>query len=195
MHSITPSDNPRRLFLRVVAKLMLAFGLVTALWVVLSPLLRPNVPVNAKTVETRINISTFAPDTVDIIEWFDKPLVIARRSEQTQINLAAVVDTQLRDAGNQRSDQPAYAKNSLRSASAEWFVAIALGTSSGCALRYREAAPHTTESAVLVDGCDGSRFDLAGRALAGSQARKNLPVPHWRVDGDRIVVSTDPVRD
>ncbi|MEM7255974.1 MAG: hypothetical protein AAF404_01160 [Pseudomonadota bacterium] len=194
MSSAESTENTRRLLLRVTAKLMVAFAVIVGLWVIFSPLFKPNVPVNAKPVDTVFNVARFTPDTVDIVEWFDKPLIIARRSAQSQNNLAGVEPADLRDPVNERSVQPDAADNPLRSESMEWFVAIGLGTSSGCALTFRREALQNGETAVFVDGCDGSRYDLAGRALAGSAARKNLPVPHWRLDGERLMVSTETVQ-
>lgn len=194
MKSPEPTDTSRRLLLRVIAKLMLAFAVLVALWVILSPLFKPNVPVNAKAVETVIDVSEFSQDSVEIIEWFDKPLIVARRSVDVEAGLKAADIAGLRDPGSEKSVQPLYASQALRSGAAGWFVAIGIGTSSGCALTYSSSTLQKSEPVIFTDGCDGSRYDLAGRALAGSIARKNLPVPHWRLSEDRIVVSTEPVR-
>lgn len=186
-------ENPRRLFLRVVAKLMAAFACVTACWVVLSPLFKPNVPVNAKIVETIIDVSEFREDSVDIIEWFDKPLIVARRSVKSESRLRDMTDRQLQDPTSEKSAQPEYARNLTRSRHDGWFVGIGLGTSSGCALRY--SGVDTRVDVVFTDGCDSSQYDFAGRALTGGAAKKNIPVPHWRLENDRIIVSTEPVRN
>ena len=184
-----PVESQRRLLLRVLTKTMIAFSVVVGLWVILSPLLRNAEPVNQRVVETAIDVAEFAEGEVDIIEWFDKPLIIARRSSQQEALLESVPAVQLKDPGNKRSTQPQPANNSLRSATQGWFVAIGIGSSSGCALQYNAQAGEFT------DGCDGSRYDLAGRALAGSAARGNTPVPHWRYADGKIFVSTRKVMD
>ncbi len=180
--------------LRVIVKLMLAFAALVALWVILSPLFRTNVQVNVKPVETVIDVSEIAEDSIDIMEWFDKPLIIARWSDVTLNRLQAIPYNGLRDADNKNSLQPDTTDKLQRSVAPGWFVAIGIGTSSGCALAYQPEILNNRENAVFVDPCDGSRYDFAGRALSGSVAKKNIPVPHWRIDGSRIVVSTEPVR-
>jgi len=187
-------ENSRRLLLRVATKLMLCFAALVASWIILSPLFKPNVPVNTKAVETTIDVSGRGENTIEIIEWFDKPLIIARRSALTERGLKEIGAEALRDPQNKKSVQPANAQNAIRTAHDGWFVAIGIGTSSGCALLASAAAVGTSDVAVFTDGCDGSRYDFAGRALAGSKARKNLPVPHWQFEDNRIVVSTAPVQ-
>ena len=40
--------------------------------------------------------------------------------------------------------------------------------------------------------CHGSKFDMAGRVLAGVPAPKNLPVPPYRFIGENIIeIGTD----
>ncbi len=169
---------------------MIAFSVAVGLWIILSPLFRTGAPVNQKPVETIINVARIEAGEVDIIEWFDKPLIIARRSAQQESRLTGFPSGQLQDPGNARSTQPQHANNRLRSDTPGWFVAIGLGTSSGCALQYSKSSVGNGLPDVFTDGCDGSRFDLAGRALAGSAASKNIPVPHWRYEDGKIIVST-----
>jgi ubiquinol-cytochrome c reductase iron-sulfur subunit len=194
MTQIEAADNPRRLLLRVVAKLMLAFAALVALWVILSSLFKHNVPVNARAVETPVDVTALTEDSALLIEWFDKPLIVARRSVASEAMLAAMDADDLRDPLSANSVQPAAAANVYRSGTSGWFVAIGIGTSSGCALRFDQSGVSAEAGAAFIDQCDGSRYDFAGRALNGSPARKNIPVPEWRLEGDSIIVSTAPVR-
>ena len=168
---------------------MIAFSVVVGLWVILSPLFRNVETVNQRVVETAIDVAGFTEGEVDIIEWFGKPLIIARRSSAQEARLESVPAEQLNDPDNKRSTQPQPANNRLRSATPGWFVAIGIGSSSGCALQYN------VQASEFSDGCDGSRYDLAGRALAGSAARSNTPVPHWRYADRKIFVSTGQVME
>lgn len=183
-------ESARRLYLRVTAKLMVCVAVVMAFWIILSPLLRSAVPVNTLAVETVIAVNGLAEDNVDVVEWFDKPLIVARRSAQTETLLSAVEPSALRDANNIKSIQPDYANNATRSPHSGWFLAIGIGTSSGCAVRFTDAK---AGMAVFTDACDHSQYDFAGRALKGSNAKKNLPVPHWRYEDNKIFVSTQAV--
>ena len=136
------------------AVLMLAFAAVIALWVILSPLVKPGVPVNAKSESTIIDVSQFEEGTVDVIEWFDKPLLLARRSAETEALLRDAVAATLRDPYNEKSIQPESADNAVRSVSPGWFVAIGIGTSSGCALNSRPY--RRTSAASPTPTCVGS---------------------------------------
>lgn len=172
---------------------MVAFSIVVGLWVILSPLFRSAGPSAQKAIETTIDVSEFEVDEVDIIEWFDKPLVIVRRSERMETRLSSVADQVLADPTSSGSLQPPSATNRLRSVTTGWFVSIGLGTSSGCALKYAIGETENGLPGQFTDGCDGSRFDLAGRALAGGVATKNTPVPYWRYQDGKIIVSTQRV--
>lgn len=186
-NSVTSS---RRLYLRVLAKLMLCFALISAIWVILSPLFRPNVPVNAKHEETRIDTSALTENSVEIREWADKPLIVARRSARTESLLRSTDASLLKDVDSQISVQPNTARNAIRSAHPGWFLAIGIGTSSGCVVSFTSTV---SETAVFTDACDRSQYDFAGRALQGGKAKKNLPIPNWRIENNTIIVSTAPV--
>lgn len=186
MASVPGRESQRRLMLRVLNKLMIGVCVLVAAWVILSPLFKNPVPVNDKIVETRIDVSEFEGGTVDIIEWMNKPLIIARRTTAIEKALNDADHRKLSDANSERSVQPESFRNRLRSPVEGWFVAIGIGTSSGCALRYSS----TNSGGEFIDACDGSRYDLAGRAFASGRAKKNLPVPYWSYDEGAIYVST-----
>ena len=93
----------------------------------------------------------------------------------------------------------------LRSPVRGWFVTLGLGTGMGCSLVISEpvdAEPGNSETGNagsgsvggtidaggFTDGCDQSRYDLAGRVYSGQQARRNTVVPVWSLVGSEILV-------
>jgi len=72
------------------------------------------------------------------------------------------------------------ANNALRSNQPEWFIAIALGTGYGC--------PIEVKGDLIVETCQGSRFDLAGRVFSGDYADKNLAVPRYSLSDDGFLL-------
>lgn len=173
---------------------MIWVSLVIGAWVILTPLFKNKTPVNARVVESVFDVSEMEAGEVDIVEWFGKPLVIARRTQVVEDLLLLADRKILKDPDSEKSLQPDFAGNPLRSATPGWFVAIGLGTGSGCALKYSDPSDELINGRKwpggFVDPCDGSRYDLAGRVLVKHSAKRNIPVPVWRMEPDKLVVST-----
>ena len=100
---------------------------------------------------------------IDVVEWFNKPLIIVRRTAAQEHELEAADPATLRDPASEKSSQPEFAGNLLRSSTAGWFVSLGLGSGSGCAVEIIEA--ENLSDTGFIDRCDGSRYDLAGSCL------------------------------
>lgn len=173
---------------------MLWVSVLIGAWVFLTPLFKNKAPVNAKVVETTFDVSDMNPGEVELVEWFSKPLIIARRDPSQEQALIVAKAATLRDPDSKNSSQPAGLENSLRSTTPGWFVSLGLGTGSGCVVEYLpDLNPETgnaDSSGGFIDRCDGSRYDLAGRVLAKQSSRKNTRIPLWRFQSGKIIVST-----
>lgn len=158
----------------------------------------PSAKAKAAGAPVSINISKLEPGQMITVEWRGKPVYVFRRTPETLVSLETVED-QLRDPGSEKSVQPAYAKNRARSIEGKEEIAVILGlcTHLGCAPTYRpEVGAKDLGGDSWLGGffcaCHGSKFDLAGRVLAGVPAPINLEVPpHKYLSDDVIVIGED----
>jgi ubiquinol-cytochrome c reductase iron-sulfur subunit len=99
-------------------------------------------------------------------------------------------DSELKDPKSEDSDQPAYAKNTLRSRTEEYLVLIGVCTHLGCLPKQRFAPGELYPSwpGGFFCPCHGSRFDLAGRVFDGSPASTNLRVPPYSYPNPRTLL-------
>lgn len=183
--------DTKKLVLRTVVKLMVMVALGAFLWVLFG-----SIPEKDRQVieTTRFNVADMRPGEHLLVEWQKKPLYIVYRKPEWEAALLSANDKLLHDPDSARSTQPTAATNALRSSVPGWFVTLGLGTGMGCTLLFSE--PDETDLAVdgvrdaggFVDGCDRSRYDLAGRVYVDQQARRNTVVPNWSlVDGEILV--------
>jgi len=117
-------------------------------------------------------------------QWNGLPVIVLLRSKPAMALLESP-PAALRDPDSERSVQPEQARNPWRSARPEVFVAIALGTDLRCPVQAR------TEAGLLlgfIDQCRGWRYDAAGRVFDGQGALRNLRIPPYHIDNDRIVI-------
>lgn len=113
--------------------------------------------------------------------WRTQVIYVVRRP----LDLVAKLkqnDDQLKDPESEESIQPPYARNEMRSRTAEFLVTIGYCTHLGCLPK-----PFFEPGGILGPTwpggfrcpCHGSRFDLAGRVFDGSPAPTNLVVPPY----------------
>lgn len=132
-----------------------------------------------------------------IFEWRGQPIWIVKRSKQA-LDLLPTLDGRLRDPKSDNADQqPAYAKNELRSIKADISVLVGLCTHLGCSPEMvAEIKPEPFDpewKGGYFCPCHKSRFDLAGRVFDGVPAPTNLVVPpHHYQDDNTIVIGVDP---
>ena len=185
------NETSRRLYLRLAVKLMLYVAAFGTVWVLLQATGEKEAT-QKKTPSVAFDTTEMQPGDMKFVVWANKPLLIMRRKSDWNSALLSLDNDLLRDPLSQSSVQPDLAVNAYRSAEPDWFVAVALGTGTGCPLKY--IAPSSEDymgvawPGGFVDSCDASRYDLAGRVFREQSAKKNIVVPEWQlVDGNIVV--------
>ncbi|WGO99384.1 ubiquinol-cytochrome c reductase iron-sulfur subunit [Saccharophagus degradans] len=152
----------------------------------------PSAKAKAAGAPVEVNISKLEPGQMVTIEWRGKPVYVVRRTQEALDNLAKG-EGKLRDPGSEKSEQPEYTKNPVRSIKDEYLVLLGLCTHLGCAPTYRpEVGAEDLGGSEWMGGffcrCHGSKFDLAGRVLQGVPAPVNLTVPPYKYISDDVIV-------
>jgi ubiquinol-cytochrome c reductase iron-sulfur subunit len=174
-------DHSRRKFLTSATIAVGALGaLFTAIPFVESWL--PSERARAQGGPVSLDFSKLDEGQMTIVTWRRKPIYIVRRTT-AMLSLLGNHDARLKDPTSSSSDQPTYAKNSVRARRADLFVTIGICTHLGCLPKAR-FEPGLPELGADWPGgffcpCHGSRFDLAGRVFDGSPASVNLVIPSY----------------
>lgn len=152
----------------------------------------PSAKAKAAGAPVEVNISKLSPGQMVTVEWRGKPVYVVRRTPEALANLK-VIEPSLRDPESQKSVQPEYAKNEYRAIKNEVLVLLGLCTHLGCAPSYRpEVGAEDLGGNEWLGGffcrCHGSKFDLAGRVLAGVPAPINLEIPPHKYLSDSVIV-------
>jgi len=149
----------------------------------------PSETARAQGAPTELDLAKVEPGQMVVTVWRKTPIYVVNRTPE-MIRQVSGHDAELKDPNSEDSVQPAYAKNALRSRSAEFLVLIGVCTHLGCLPKQRFAVGE------LYPGwpggfhcpCHGSRFDLAGRVFDGSPASTNLKVPPYSYPNPRTLV-------
>ena len=144
----------------------------------------------------KFNYSKMEFGALAVVEWRREPIYVVRRTKEALELLEKIPAENLKDATSANIDQqPEYAHNTHRSKNPEFLVIKAVCTHLGCAPKYR---PEVGAEGLGKDwtggffcACHGSRFDMAGRVMAGSPAGANLEVPPYKFDGNAIIIGED----
>ncbi len=156
----------------------------------------PSAKAKAAGAPVSVNISKLEPGQMITVEWRGKPVYVFRRTPESLAGLDKM-ESSLRDPESDKSVQPEYAKNKARSIKGEFAVLLGLCTHLGCAPSYRPEVGAKDLGGEAWQGgffcaCHGSKFDLAGRVLAGVPAPINLEVPsHKYLSDDVILIGED----
>ncbi len=158
----------------------------------------PSAKAKAAGAPVSINIGKLEPGQMVTVEWRGKPVYVFRRTEEALAGLEKMEDS-LRDPESEKSVQPAYIEKEARTIKGKEHVGVLLGlcTHLGCAPSYRpEVGAKDLGGESWFGGffcaCHGSKFDLAGRVLAGVPAPINLEVPpHKYLSDDVILIGED----
>jgi ubiquinol-cytochrome c reductase iron-sulfur subunit len=190
-------DKGRRRFLTAATSVVGAVGagFVVAPFVIS---MEPSARAQAAGAPVEADISKIEPGQMITIEWRGKPVWIVHRTEQNLEDLPSN-DPRLTDPNSDNTaQQPTWAKNEFRSQEEHKAILVLVGicTHLGCSPTYRPDLAPADLGPDWKGGffcpCHGSRFDLAGRVLAGSPAPKNLQVPPYKFLSDtRIIVGVD----
>jgi ubiquinol-cytochrome c reductase iron-sulfur subunit len=186
----TDIDEDRRKFLLFATT---ATGVVGA-GVALGPFIaswQPSERARALGAPITVDLSKLQVGQLITATWRKQVIYIVRRAPGMVDKLAAH-DTMLKDPKSEKSDQPAYAKNEMRSRRADLLVLIGFCTHLGCLPKQFFMPAEPLLGADWPGGfrcpCHGSRFDLAGRVFNGSPASTNLRIPPYSFGNDTTLV-------
>jgi ubiquinol-cytochrome c reductase iron-sulfur subunit len=149
----------------------------------------PSESARAQGVPVELDVSKIDPGQMAVTVWRKTPIYVVRRTPE-MVTQVSGHDAELKDPKSEDSDQPAYAKNTLRSRTADYLVLIGVCTHLGCLPKQRFAAGELYPSwpGGFFCPCHGSRFDLAGRVFNGSPASTNLRVPPYSYPNPRTLL-------
>lgn len=189
-----PAESERRAFLaRATAALgMVGVGIgslpILASWL-------PSERARALGAPVAVDLGAIEPGQLQLVVWRRKPVYVVHRTP-VMLALLGRHDSELKDPSSHDSSQPAYAHNTARSRSPDFFVVIGVCTHLGCLPKAR-FQPHDPSLGASWPGgfycpCHGSRFDLSGRVFKGSPASINLVVPPYEfLANEQMLIGTD----
>ena len=187
-------DSSRR---RLLAATAVTGGAVTvAAAVPFVASLTPSERAKAAGAPVVADVSKLTPGEMMTVEWRGKPVWIIRR-DKGMLDSLKKTEALVVDPHSEKDQQPAYAKNDVRSIKPEFMVMVGICTHLGCSptSKFQVGA----ESGVAPDWaggficpCHGSTFDLAGRVYQGKPAPTNLEVPpHKYLTDTSIIIGED----
>ncbi|SEP58568.1 ubiquinol-cytochrome c reductase iron-sulfur subunit [Ectothiorhodospira magna] len=184
---MTTEASDVRVYYRVALKLLALLGILALAYTMIAGFFSE--PQTRHVLTQSVDISSLAPGEMLEVTWSGRPVVILRRSEAMMAADAAFVES-LYDPGSRFSRQPRDYRNPHRSATADLFVAFAVGTDLGCRLDLvpPEIAAEQGWGGGFIDRCRQGRYDFAGRVYNGQDARRNLEVPDYRLHPDGRVI-------
>jgi len=151
----------------------------------------PSERAKAAGAPVEVDVSRLEPGQKMIVEWRGKPVWIVRRTPE-MLKAVKADDERVADPASQRSQQPDYAKNEMRSLKPEYLVVVGICTHLGCSPVDRLAAQPESFAADWRGGfycpCHGSLFDLAGRVFKNKPAPDNLAVPPYKFVTDTTLL-------
>jgi ubiquinol-cytochrome c reductase iron-sulfur subunit len=149
----------------------------------------PSERARAQGAPVEFDLSKLEPGQMATPVWRKQPIFVVRRTPDMVARISGH-DAELKDPQSQDSDQPAYAKNDLRSRSPEFLVLIGICTHLGCMpkQRFDKGELYPSWPGGFFCPCHGSRFDLAGRVFDGSPASINLNIPRYYYPNVRTLV-------
>ncbi len=173
-------DQKRRLYLRVLIKLLSALAILLLLWPFVATLYTTEANDPQENLwQGPFPLTGVLPGQLKIIPLARPPgEVWVYRRLPGEITALTTPSLTLVDANSAASQQPPSARNPWRGLSQDYFVFIPFAPPRGC--RVRAEFPPTP---TFLDTCSGARYDLAGRVLSlnGQAQLKNLPVPPYRI--------------
>ena len=143
----------------------------------------------AQGAPTELDLSKIEAGQMATTVWRRSPIYVVHRTPD-MVGRVAGHDADLKDPGSDKSDQPKYAKNALRSRTPDFLVLIGTCTHLGCLpkQRFEKGELYPSWPGGFFCPCHGSRFDLAGRVFDGSPASVNLRIPPYSYPNSRTLV-------
>lgn len=185
-------NKKRRYFLIKATSAVAAVGAVG----VAVPFLQywsPSARAKALGAPVTVDISKLKPGEMLVAPWRGKPVFLLNRDDATLAALETGIGN-LADPDSENGEmQPEFAVNAHRSSSKRPEIGVFMGicTHLGCSPKHvvSDNFPGSGDSqGGFFCPCHGSRFDLAGRVVAGFPAPDNLEVPPYRYESDSVIV-------
>jgi ubiquinol-cytochrome c reductase iron-sulfur subunit len=192
------NDNPEKDRRKLLIGSLVATGTVGT-GVVSSMFIQSMQPTDAAQEKYKhtIKISEIKPGEYARFELLASPVIVFRRTA-AQIEHLKMPNPDLTDPISTAQQQPAYAKNELRSVNPEYLVALPVCTHLGCAVDFFSGEKAESRGLAKEGGfqcpCHGARFDLAGRVFKNGPALTNLKIPAHRYlknDEIELIVGTN----
>ncbi len=188
-------DKSRRRFLIAATSVVGGAGAAAVAVPFLSSM-QPSARARAAGAPVEVDVSKVEPGQLIRVEWRGKPVWIVHRTEEMLKGLSEITDRLSDPDSLVETQQPAYAKNEVRSIKPPYLVLVGICTHLGCSPTFRpDVAPADLGSewkGGFFCPCHGSRFDLAGRVYKNVPAPTNLEVPpHSYLTESRILLGED----
>ena len=193
----TATDPRRRYFLTAAATIIGGIG-VAAMAVPFISYMNPSAKARSAGAPVKVDFSKLEPGQQITVNWRGKPVWVLRRTPQMLEDLrTSSMRERLRDPDSAvDTQQPAYAKNELRSIETEYLAVVGICTHLGCVPSFRPDVAPADLGPDWPGGyfcpCHGSKFDFAGRVYKSVPAPANLVIPPYRfLYGTEIIVGED----
>ena len=189
MSAAIPIDPDRRLWITATTVAGGAGVIASAVPFVAS--MAPSERARALGAPVEAELQGIVTGEVRTVAWRGKPVFVLRRS-QAMLDSLARHDDLLADPLSQRSIQPEYTRNAMRSSRPEIAVLEAVCTHLGCIPSFRPTPGAPDIGASWPGGfycpCHGSKFDFAGRVFKNVPAPTNLTIPPYRFASDSTLL-------
>jgi len=182
-----PQDSLLRLRLRVTLKLMALAALLLFLLVILRALFSP--PGGDVRLPLEVDLRAIEPGEHQRLSWNGRRVLVLHRDAAM---LDALPDAEeLYDPNSRFDRRPRGMTAPHRGWVPQWLVVYAESTDLGCDLDI--VPPPASDGWVggLRDRCRGGRYDFAGRVYKGQPGMRNLEIPSYRLEGDRLILGVD----
>ena len=179
-------DNGRRRFLLWSTSAVGAVGAV-GIAVPFVQSWNPSARAQAAGAPVEVDVSKLKPGQAIKTEWRGKPIFVIRRSAADVSNLEKIGNLLKDPESSNPAQQPSYVGKVTRSIKDDVMVVVGICTHLGCVPQQKEQVEPAIGGGFFCP-CHGSKFDLAGRVLAGVPASDNLEVPPYTYLSDSVIL-------
>ncbi len=189
----SPEDKARRRFLTGVTVGIGAIGAAAGVAPFVMSM-SPSERAKNAGAPVKYDFNRLEPGQMVKVEWRGKPVVLLNRTPEMMDGLKKI-EPSLADPESDKSKQPEYTKNPMRSdeAKPELLVMESVCTHLGCSPVEKLAIGPDAQMGDDSQGgffcpCHGSKFDLAGRVYKNVPATSNMSVPPYKFISDTVIL-------
>lgn len=126
-----------------------------------------------------LSVADLISGEVKALPWAGGLVWVYTRTE-SDIQSLKNINTSLRDAHSEKSDQPDDMKNNFRSANEKFFVFIPQENKRSCQVRLNDER----KTVIFTEPCFGAKYDAAGRIFknSGHKEQQNLAIPEHVIE-------------